>query len=187
MRPNVSSLKLKWHVFPFQLFISSRLWVGTVSWTNISNNVTILNEILSYKSAVLSLLRQKPILIKATVRLVKFIKKYCAWVLHSSAGMSSPKDDSGETSAETDPGKSTTSALAAGGVTPVLVDARVLTRILNQTKVSILTRIRQLLPKFTGDGSTEVTVWLAKLERLCELEQIAPIEILMYMLGDNAA
>ena len=48
-------------------------------------------------------------------------------------------------------------------------------------------RIHQLLHKFTGDGSTEVTAWLTVLERLCELEQIAPTEILMYMLGDNAA
>ena len=101
--------------------------------------------------------------------------------------MSSPKDYKREASAETGPGKSTTSALAAGGVTPVLVDARVLTRILNQTKGPILTRIRQLLPKFAGDGSTEVSVWLAELERLCMLEQIATIEILMHMPGDNAA
>ena len=28
---------------------------------------------------------------------------------------------------------------------------------------------------------------MAELERLCELEQIAPTEILMYMLGDDAA
>ena len=101
--------------------------------------------------------------------------------------MSSPKDYKGEASAETGPGKSTTSVLAAGGVTPVLVDARVLASILNYAKGSILTRIFQLLPKFTGDGSTEVTVWLAELKRFCELEQIAPTEILMYMLGNNAA
>ena len=69
----------------------------------------------------------------------------------------------------------------------MLVDARVLASILNQAKGHILTRIRQLLPKFTGDGSTEVTVWLAELQRLCELEQVAPTEILMYMLGDNVA
>ena len=62
-----------------------------------------------------------------------------------------------------------------------------LASILNQTKGPILTRIRQLLPKFTGDGSTEMTVGLAELKRLCELEQIAPTEILMYMLGDDAA
>ena len=68
-----------------------------------------------------------------------------------------------------------------------MMDAGVLASILNQAKGHILTRIRQLLPKFTGDGSTEVTVWLAELERLCELEQIAPTKILMYMLGDNAA
>ena len=68
----------------------------------------------------------------------------------------------------------------------MLVDARVLASILNQAKGPILIRICQLLPKFTGDGSTEVTVWLAELKRLCELEQIAPTEILMYMLGDNA-
>ena len=101
--------------------------------------------------------------------------------------MSSPKDESGEASAETVPGKSTTSALAAVGVTPVLVDARVLASILNQAKGSILMRIHQLLPKFTGDVITGVTVWLAELKRFCELEQIAPTEILMYMLGDNAA
>ena len=101
--------------------------------------------------------------------------------------MSSPKGDKGEASAETGSRKSTTSALAAGGVTPVLVYARVLASILNQAKRPILTRIRQLLPKFTGDGSIEVIVWLAELERFCKLEQIAPTEILMYMLGDNAA
>ena len=43
------------------------------------------------------------------------------------------------------------------------------------------------MPKFTGDGSTEVTVWLAELERLCELKKIAPDKILMYMPGENAA
>ena len=75
----------------------------------------------------------------------------------------------------------------AGGVTPVLVDARVLASILNYAKGSILTRIFQLLPKFTDDCSTEVTVWLAELERFCELEQIASTENLMYMLRENAA
>ena len=77
--------------------------------------------------------------------------------------MSSPKDDKGEGSAETGPGKATTSALAAGGVTPVLADARVLASIVNQAKGPILMRIHQRFPKFTGDGSTEVTVWLAEL------------------------
>jgi hypothetical protein len=85
-----------------------------------------------------------------------------------------------------DPAVASTSA-AGVGVAPVLVDARVLASILNQAKGPILTRIRQLLAQFTGDGSVEVTVWLAEFERLCELEKIAPTEILMYMLGDNAA
>ena len=67
------------------------------------------------------------------------------------------------------------------------MDARVLASTLNQANEPILMGIRQLLPKFNGDGSTEVTGWLAKLERHCELEQISPIGILMNMLGDNSA
>ena len=55
--------------------------------------------------------------------------------------MNSLKGDKGEASAETGSGKSTTSALAAGGVTPVLVDARVLASILNQAKGPILTKV----------------------------------------------
>ena len=69
----------------------------------------------------------------------------------------------------------------------MLADARVLASIVNQAKGPILMRIHQRFPKFTGDGSTEVTVWLPELERLCELEQIASTEILIYMLSDNAA
>ena len=69
----------------------------------------------------------------------------------------------------------------------MLVDARVLASILNQPKEPILTRISQLLSTFTSDSSTEVTLWLAKLKRLCEFEPITPIRILMHMLVDNAA
>ena len=59
---------------------------------------------------------------------------YCACDLHPSAEMSSPKDESGEVSAQTAPGKPTTSVLADGGVTPVLVDARALASILNPSR-----------------------------------------------------
>ena len=45
--------------------------------------------------------------------------------------MNNPKDESGKARAQTAPGKPTTSALADGGLTPVLVDARVLASILN--------------------------------------------------------
>jgi len=74
-----------------------------------------------------------------------------------------------------------------GLVAPVLLDARVLASILNQAKGLILSRIRQATSQFTGDGSVDVTAWIREFEGLCEVEQIAPTEILIYMLGGNAA
>jgi len=79
------------------------------------------------------------------------------------------------------------SSAGTGLVAPVLLDARVLASILNQAKGPILSRIRQATPQFTGDGSVDVTAWIREFEGLCEVEQIAPTEILIYMLGGNAA
>ena len=40
---------------------------------------------------------------------------------------------------------------------------------------------------FSGDGAVEVTAWLSRYERLCELEHIAPCVLIAYMLDGTAA
>jgi len=40
---------------------------------------------------------------------------------------------------------------------------------------------------FTGDGSEDISEWLAKYEGYCRVENISPTDLLVYMLGGNAA
>ena len=67
------------------------------------------------------------------------------------------------------------------------VDASVLASILNQARGPILDRICRQLSPFPGDGSLEITEWLVAYERLCEVEHVAPTDLLTYMLAGNAA
>ena len=69
----------------------------------------------------------------------------------------------------------------------MVIDARVLASILNQARGPILDRLRHHLPPFAGDGVVEVAEWLVAYERLCEVEHVAPTDLLTYMLAGNAA
>lgn len=81
---------------------------------------------------------------------------------------------------------------SGGGQPPVVgqgivVDASVLANIINQARGPILDRISRQLAPFTGDGAVEVSDWLATYQRLCEVERLAPTDLLTYMLSGNAA
>ena len=68
----------------------------------------------------------------------------------------------------------------------IVVDANMLASILNQARGPILDRLRRQLPPFAGDGAVEVAEWLVAYERLCEVEHVAPTDLLTYMLAGNA-
>ena len=68
-----------------------------------------------------------------------------------------------------------------------MIDASVLASILNQACGPILDRLRRQLPPFAGDGIVEIAEWLVAYERLCEVEHVAPTDLLTYMLAGNAA
>ena len=67
------------------------------------------------------------------------------------------------------------------------VDVSTLANILMQARGPILDRLSRQLPKLTGDGSVDVLVWLADLERLCTVEKVEPVDIIGHMLDGNAA
>ena len=68
----------------------------------------------------------------------------------------------------------------------IVVDANMLASILNQARGPILDRLRRQLPLFAGDGAVEVAEWLVAYERLCEVDHVAPTDLLTYMLAGNA-
>ena len=76
---------------------------------------------------------------------------------------------------------------SAAETAPVLVDVKLLATMLNQARGPILTRIRQLANPFTGDGSEDISEWLGRYEGYCRVENISPTDLLVYMLGGNAA
>ena len=73
------------------------------------------------------------------------------------------------------------------GPQPFLVDVNALANILTQARGPILDRLLRQLPKLTGEGTVDVLEWLADLERLCQLERVAPVDIVGLMLEGNAA
>jgi len=58
---------------------------------------------------------------------------------------------------------------------------------LNQARGLILTGIRQLASPFTRNGSKGISEWLAKYEGCCCVGNISLTDLLVYMLGGNAA
>ena len=68
-----------------------------------------------------------------------------------------------------------------------MVDASVLASILNQACGPILNRLCCQLSPFAGDGTVEITEWLVAYVSLCEVEHVAPTDLLTYMLAGNAA
>jgi len=76
---------------------------------------------------------------------------------------------------------------SAAETAPVLMDVKLLATKLNQARGPILTRIRQLANPFTGDGSEDISEWLARYDGYCREENISPTNLLVYILGGNAA
>ena len=61
-----------------------------------------------------------------------------------------------------------------------------LANILTQARGPILDRLGRSLPKLSGDGTLDVSEWLADLERLCRVEQIDCVDVIDFMLDGNA-
>jgi len=74
---------------------------------------------------------------------------------------------------------------AAGSST--LVDLGQLASILMQARGPIVDRLRKGIPLFSGDGTSDVSEWLYNVERLCKLEQVAPQEVVEYLLEGRAS
>ena len=60
--------------------------------------------------------------------------------------------------------------VASGSSGTTVVDVGELANILMQARGPIIDRLGRVLPKFSGDGSYDVTQWLDKLESRCALE-----------------
>ena len=69
----------------------------------------------------------------------------------------------------------------------IVVDASVLASILYQARGPVLDQLLHQLSPFAGDGVVEIAEWLVAYERLCEVEHVAPTDLLTYMLTGNAA
>lgn len=76
-----------------------------------------------------------------------------------------------------DPGTSGTS----------MIDIGQLASILMQAKGPIIDRLGRQLPKFSGDGTSDVSEWLDRFERLCKAEQVKPEEVVDFLLEGNAS
>ena len=88
-----------------------------------------------------------------------------------AAGASSSKDESKPSGA---PGAS-------------MVDIRALASILMQQRGPIIDRLGRALPKFSGDGTSDVSESLDRFENLCKAEIIQPTEVIDFLLEGNAA
>ena len=69
----------------------------------------------------------------------------------------------------------------------IAFDASVLASILNQARGPTLDQMFHQLSPFAGDGALEITEWLLAYKRLCEVEHVAPTDLLTYMLPGNTA
>ena len=76
---------------------------------------------------------------------------------------------------------------SSGGQVSIVLDASAVASALNQARGPILGRISSQVGKFSGDGTCDVSDWVTMYERHCALEQVAPTDLLLYMLGGGAA
>ena len=76
--------------------------------------------------------------------------------------------------------------MAAPAGRAALVDIGRLADVLSQARGPILDRLGRALPKLSGDGSVDVTEWLADFERQCRVERVAPAEVIDFLLEGNA-
>lgn len=83
-------------------------------------------------------------------------------------------------------GQAATAAAPPAGGRGIVLDASMIGSIFGQARGSILDRMSRQLSPFTGDGVMEIAEWLVAYERLCELEHVAPTDLLTYMLAGNA-
>ena len=67
-----------------------------------------------------------------------------------------------------------------------VVDVGQLANILTQARGPILDRLGRALPKFSGDGSLDVSEWLADFERLCRVERVDEVEVIDHLLEGGA-
>ena len=68
----------------------------------------------------------------------------------------------------------------------IVIDASVLASIINQARSPILDGLHHQLIPFAIDGIVEVEEWLVAYERLCRVEYVVPMDLLIYMLASNA-
>ena len=76
---------------------------------------------------------------------------------------------------------------ASGSPGAAIVDIGQLVSILMQAKGPIIDRLGRALPKFSGDGTLDVSEWLDDLERRCKVERVGPEEVVDFLLEGNAA
>ena len=76
--------------------------------------------------------------------------------------------------------------MSASG-TSTLIDIGQLASILTQARGPIIDRLGRALPKFSGDGTIDVSEWLDSFERRCKTEQVGPEEVIDFLLEGNAA
>lgn len=76
---------------------------------------------------------------------------------------------------------------ASGSPGAAIVDIGQLASILMQAKGPIIDRLGRALPKFSGDGTLDVSEWLDDLERRCKVERVGPEEVVDFLLEGNAA
>ena len=76
---------------------------------------------------------------------------------------------------------------SSGGPVSIVIDASAVASALNQARGPILGRISAHVPKFSGEGTMDISDWVTRYERHCGLEQVAPTDLLLYMLEGSAA
>ena len=65
----------------------------------------------------------------------------------------------------------------------IVLDASAVASALNQARGPILGRISSQVGKFSGDGTCDVSDWVTMYERHCALEQVAPTDQVVALLG----
>ena len=78
------------------------------------------------------------------------------------------------------------SSKGAGSV-PAMVDMSQLASLLMQARGPLLDRVTRQIAKFDGDGSVEVTEWLAAVERVCKVEGVKPESVVSFLLDGEPA
>ena len=76
---------------------------------------------------------------------------------------------------------------AGSGPLSITLDTSSVASVLNRARGPILERISGQVQKFSGDGRGDISDWLASYERYCQLEEVGPAELLLYMLDGSAA